>query len=91
LLVVSASEAIDPGRAVRAPRLASAAKHPRFMPYQRLIAVVVLANLARLAHDAVRDFGAEAVFVVSNKPTTTRLVHALERAGIPAFGPIWDS
>jgi hypothetical protein len=48
-------------------------------------------DLAQLALQAVRDFGAEAVFVVSNKPTTTRLVDALERRGIPAFGPIWDS
>ena len=44
-----------------------------------------------LARRAVRDFDAEAVFVVSNKPTTRRLVHELERLGIPAFGPIWDS
>jgi hypothetical protein len=38
-----------------------------------------------------QDFDAEAVFVVSNKPTTLRLVHDIERRGIPAFGPIWDS
>jgi hypothetical protein len=48
-------------------------------------------DLARLAQDACRESGAEAVFVVSNKPATTRLVHSLERLGIPAFGPIWDS
>jgi hypothetical protein len=48
-------------------------------------------DLVQLALQAVREFGAEAVFVVSNKPTTTRLVDALERHGIPAFGPIWDS
>ena len=48
-------------------------------------------DLVRLALDAYEDFGAEAVFVVSNKPATLRLVHALERRGIPAFGPIWDS
>jgi hypothetical protein len=48
-------------------------------------------DLVRLAADAYRDFGAEAVFVVSNKAATLRLVHALERRGIPAFGPIWDS
>ena len=48
-------------------------------------------DLLRLAHQAYRDFDAEAVFVVSNKPTTWRLVHGLERLGIPAFGPIWDS
>jgi hypothetical protein len=48
-------------------------------------------DLLRLAREAHRDFGAEAVFVVSNKPATTALVHGLERAGIPAFGPIFDS
>ena len=48
-------------------------------------------DLVRLALDAYADFGAEAVFVVSNKPATLRLVHVLERRGIPAFGPIWDS
>jgi hypothetical protein len=48
-------------------------------------------DLARLAYQAYRDFDAEAVFVVSNKPTTLRLVHDIERLGIPAFGPIWDS
>ncbi len=48
-------------------------------------------DLVQLAYDAVQDFGAEAVFVVSNKPTTWKVVHGLERLGIPAFGPIWDS
>jgi hypothetical protein len=48
-------------------------------------------DLEQLALEAVRDFEAEAVFIVSNRPTTTRLVDALERRGIPAFGPIWDS
>jgi hypothetical protein len=48
-------------------------------------------DLVALARQAHRDFDAEAVFVVSNKRTTLRLVHKLERLGIPAFGPIWDS
>jgi hypothetical protein len=48
-------------------------------------------DLLNLALDAYADFGAEAVFIVSNKPTTFQLVHDLERRGIPAFGPIWDS
>jgi hypothetical protein len=48
-------------------------------------------DLVRLAQQAYQDFDAEAVFVVSNKPTTLRLVHGMERRGIPAFGPIWDS
>ncbi len=48
-------------------------------------------DLVQLAHQAYEDFDAEAVFVVSNKPATRRLVHGLEQRGIPAFGPIWDS
>jgi len=48
-------------------------------------------DLLRMAHDVCRDFGAEAVLVVSNKAATRSLVHGLERLGVPAFGPIWDS
>jgi len=48
-------------------------------------------DLVHLACEAYRDFDAEAVFVVSNQPTTRRLVQRLEQMGIPAFGPIWDS
>jgi hypothetical protein len=48
-------------------------------------------DLLNLALETYQNFGAEAVFIVSNKPTTFRLVHELERRGIPAFGPIWDS
>ena len=48
-------------------------------------------DLLELALTSYAEFHAEAVFVVSNKSTTLRLVHDLERRGIPAFGPIWDS
>jgi len=48
-------------------------------------------DLLKLARDACREFGAEAALVVSNKAGTWHVVHGLERAGIPAFGPIWDS
>jgi hypothetical protein len=48
-------------------------------------------DLLQLARRAYDDFDAEAVFVVSNQATTRRLVHGLERLGIPALGPIWDS
>jgi hypothetical protein len=48
-------------------------------------------DLVELAHDVCRDFGAEAVFVVSNKAGTWHVVNGMERRGIPAFGPIWDS
>lgn len=48
-------------------------------------------DLLQLVRRAYREFDAEAVFVVSNKAATFRLVEGLEREGIPAFGPIWDS
>jgi hypothetical protein len=48
-------------------------------------------DLLRLAHNVYRDFAAEAVLVVCNKAATRSLVHGLERLGVPAFGPIWDS
>ncbi len=48
-------------------------------------------DLVALAHRACEDFDAEAVFVVSDKATTIRVVNELERRGVPAFGPIWDS
>jgi hypothetical protein len=48
-------------------------------------------DLLAVAHGVCRDFAAEAVLVVSNKATTWSLVHGLERLGVPAFGPIWDS
>jgi hypothetical protein len=48
-------------------------------------------DLVALAYAAYRDFGAEAVICISNKKTTWRVVHGLERRGIPAYGAIWDS
>ncbi len=48
-------------------------------------------DLLGLALNVYAEFAAEAVFIVSNRSTTLRLVHDLERRGIPACGPIWDS
>jgi ferredoxin-NADP reductase len=48
-------------------------------------------DVLRLAYAAYRDSGAEAVVCVSNKRTTWEVVYGLERRGIPAFGPVWDS
>jgi len=38
-----------------------------------------------------KDFNAEAVFVISNPKTTNHLVYELNRRGILAMGPIFDS
>jgi predicted ferric reductase len=44
-----------------------------------------------LAVQAVRDFGAQAVFCVSNKLVTENVVKACLKKGIPAYGATWDS
>jgi hypothetical protein len=48
-------------------------------------------DVLQLAYDAYVESGAEAVICVSNRTVTWEVVHGLERRGIPAFGPIWDS
>ena len=48
-------------------------------------------DVLRLAYAAYVESGAEAVICVSNRTVTWDLVHGLERRGIPAFGPIFDS
>nr|WP_189220904.1 hypothetical protein [Streptomyces ruber] len=48
-------------------------------------------DMVQLAYAAYRSFGAEAVICVANKKVTWQVVHGLERLGIPACGPIWDS
>ncbi len=49
------------------------------------------ANVLDLAYRAYVESGAEAVICIANKQVTWQVVHGLERRGIPAFGPIWDS
>jgi CRP-like cAMP-binding protein len=48
-------------------------------------------DMLRLAYRAYITSGAEAVICVSNKTLTWNVVHGLERRGIPAFGPVYDS
>ena len=48
-------------------------------------------DVLQLAYAAYVQSGAEAVICVSNRTVTWQVVHGLERCGIPAFGPIWDS
>src|SRR6185312_15584007 len=48
-------------------------------------------DVLQLAYAAYIESGAEAVICVSNRAVTSEVVHGLERRGIPAFGPIWDS
>ncbi|KAF1936861.1 hypothetical protein EJ02DRAFT_506291 [Clathrospora elynae] len=48
-------------------------------------------DLLDVAWKMYREVQAEAVFVLSNGEVTRRVVEGLERRGVPAFGPIWDS
>lgn len=48
-------------------------------------------DLVRQAYHMFLEEKAEAVFCVSNKTLTKKLVYEMESRGIPAFGPIWDS
>ena len=48
-------------------------------------------DLLSVAWGVYRDMKAEAVFVLSNEKVTREVVGGLERRGVPAFGPIWDS
>lgn len=48
-------------------------------------------DMVQLAYAAYTSSQAEAVICIANKKVTWQVVHGLERLGIPACGPIWDS
>ncbi|KAJ3704168.1 hypothetical protein LUZ61_007873 [Rhynchospora tenuis] len=48
-------------------------------------------NVAEMTVDAARDWKAEVVVVTSNPEGSRDVVKACKKAGIAAFGPIWDS
>jgi hypothetical protein len=48
-------------------------------------------DVLALAHRTYVESGADAVICISNSTVTWQVVTGLERCGIPAFGPIWDS
>nr|CAB3477604.1 unnamed protein product [Digitaria exilis] len=53
-------------------------------------AVMGRPNVAALAVDAARRCGSEVVVVTSNPEGSRDVVRGCNKAGIPAFGPIWD-
>ncbi|WP_435823007.1 hypothetical protein [Micromonospora haikouensis] len=48
-------------------------------------------DMLRLAWQAYRQFDAEAVICISNRPLTWQVVRGMEERGVPAYGAIWDS
>jgi hypothetical protein len=63
--------------------------HPRFKVYDT--GVYGRPHVDELAIQTVREFGAQAVFCVSNKGVTKAIVNACLEKGIPAYGATWDS
>lgn len=48
-------------------------------------------NVSEMTVEAARRWGAEVVIVTSNPSGSRDVVNGCKAAGIPAFGPIWDS
>jgi hypothetical protein len=48
-------------------------------------------ELVELGYELYIESGAEAIFCISNRTLTRKLVFEMECRGVPAFGPIWDS
>ncbi|KAI3945913.1 hypothetical protein MKW98_007262 [Papaver atlanticum] len=54
-------------------------------------AVLGRPNVAKMSIDAAKKWNAQVVIVTSNPEGSRDVVDACKGAGIPAFGPIWDS
>ncbi|KAF1813869.1 hypothetical protein P152DRAFT_295193 [Eremomyces bilateralis CBS 781.70] len=48
-------------------------------------------DLIKTTYELYVESNAEAVFCISNQKSTREVVGAMERRGVPAYGPIWDS
>ncbi|GAB2291358.1 hypothetical protein Dimus_025616 [Dionaea muscipula] len=64
-------------------------------PQERVImhdtAILGRPDVSKMSIDAARKWGVQVVFVTSNPEGSRDVVTACKAAGIPAFGPIWDS
>ncbi|KAG5515697.1 hypothetical protein RHGRI_036671 [Rhododendron griersonianum] len=65
--------------------------HPKEKVIVHDTAVLGRTNVSQMTVDAARNWGAEAVIVTSNPEGSRDVVNPCKAAGIPAFGPIWDS
>ncbi|XP_022724620.1 uncharacterized protein LOC111281219 [Durio zibethinus] len=65
--------------------------HPKDKVIVHDTAVLGRPNVSELSVDAAKRWGAEVVIVTSNPEGSRDVVNACKGAGIPAFGPIWDS
>lgn len=60
--------------------------HPQFKPYD--MGVYGRPNVGRLAIETAKEFGAQAVFCVSNKEAKKAIVNTCLAKGIPAYSAI---
>ncbi|KAE9975899.1 hypothetical protein BLS_000907 [Venturia inaequalis] len=63
----------------------------KFMKNEKKIRITAKEHLIPMSYNLFVESGAEAVFVISNKVFTKEIVNSLEKRGVPAYGPIWDS
>ncbi|CBF82492.1 hypothetical protein AN9129.2 [Aspergillus nidulans FGSC A4] len=48
-------------------------------------------ELVKICWDAVQEFKAEGIVVISNEKVTKKVVYGMESRGVAAYGAIWDS
>ncbi|CDO96756.1 unnamed protein product [Coffea canephora] len=65
--------------------------HPRDKVIVHDTALLGRPNVSEMSVDTAKKWGAEVVIVTSNPEGSRDVVNACKGAGIPAFGPIWDS
>ncbi|XP_017614980.1 LOW QUALITY PROTEIN: adenylate-forming reductase 03009 [Gossypium arboreum] len=67
------------------------AGHPKEKVIVHDTAVLGRPNVSQMSVDTAKRWGADVVIVTSNPEGSRDVVNACKAAGIPAFGPIWDS
>ncbi|XP_059638814.1 adenylate-forming reductase 03009-like [Cornus florida] len=65
--------------------------HPKEKVIVYDTAVLGRPNVSQMNVDAAKRWGAQVVIVTSNSEGSRDVVNACKDAGIPGFGPIWDS
>ncbi|KAL3519939.1 hypothetical protein ACH5RR_018088 [Cinchona calisaya] len=65
--------------------------HPKDKVIVHDTAILGRPNVSQMSIDTAKNWGAEVVIVTSNPEGSRDVVNACKGAGIPAFGPIWDS
>ncbi|XP_065879496.1 adenylate-forming reductase 06235-like [Euphorbia lathyris] len=65
--------------------------HPKDKVIVHDTAILGRPNVSEMSVEIAKKWGAQVVFVTSNPEGSRDIVNACNAAGIPGFGPIWDS